>query len=191
MGGNKYGIAYTDGTEKITQLNRPVENKLLDQINDLTSMLYSQLGMTTEVFEGTADERVMLNYINRTIEPFAATIAEELNRKYLTKTARTKHQQVTYFYDIFKFATLETIANNGSQMVSSEIVTRNEVRQKLGFKPVDDPAADQLINPNINPHGDASMEGEMAGDPMEAQGGEGYEDGSEPDLASMRVSEIP
>jgi hypothetical protein len=184
--GNRYGIAYTDGTEKVTQLNRSVENKLLDQIDGLTSMLYSQLGMTKEVFDGTADERVMLNYINRTIEPFAATIAEELNRKFLTKTARTQHQQVTYFYDIFKFATLETIANNGSQMVSSEIVTRNEVRQKLGFKPVDDPAADQLINPNINPHGDASM----PMDQSEAQG-VNAESGGGPTLADMKVSEIP
>lgn len=184
--GNRYGIAYTDGTEKVTQLNRSVENKLLDQIDGLTSMLYSQLGMTKEVFDGTADERVMLNYINRTIEPFAATIAEELNRKFLTKTARTQHQQVTYFYDIFKFATLETIANNGSQMVTSEIVTRNEVRQKLGFKPVDDPAADQLINPNINPHGDASgAEGSS-----DMQGG-AVEGGGEPTLADMKVSEIP
>lgn len=182
---NKYGIAYTDGTEKVTQLNRSVENKLLDQINDLTSMLYSQLGMTKEVFDGTADEGTMRNYINRTIEPYAATISEELNRKFLTKTARTQGQKVTYFYDIFKFATLESIATNGSQLVTSEVVTRNEVRGKLGFKPSDDPAADALSNPNINPHGDAPTQmapgdEQMAGD-----------DSGEPTLADMKVSEIP
>ena len=185
---NKYGVAYTDGTEKITQLNRSVENKLLDQINDLTSMLYSQLGMTKEVFDGNADESVMRNYINRTLEPYAAAISEELNRKFLTKTARTQHQKVTYFYDIFKFATLESIATNGGQLVTTEVVTRNEVRAKLGFKPSDDPAANELRNPNINPLGDAPMQ-EMAGD----QNGmpEGYGDGGEPTLADMKVSEIP
>lgn len=182
--GNKYGIAYTDGTEKVTQLNRTLENKLIEHVEYLTSMLYSRLGMTREVFEGTADERTMLNYITRTIEPFAATIAEEMNRKFLTQTARTQGQKVMYFYDIFKFATLDSIANNGSQLITSEVVTRNEVRGKLGFPPSEDPAADQLMNPNINPH-----EGEM---PMEAPEGEpGGEESGEPSLADMKVSEIP
>ena len=182
--GNKYGIAYTDGTEKVTQLNRSLENKLTEHVEYLTSMLYSRLGMTREVFEGTADERTLLNYITRTIEPFAATIAEEMNRKFLTKTARTQGQKVMYFYDIFKFATLDSIANNGSQLITSEVVTRNEVRGKLGFPPSEDPAADQLMNPNINPH-----EGET---PMEAQeGGPGGEESGEPSLADMKVSEIP
>jgi len=184
---NRYGIAYTDGTEKITQLSRSVENKLLDQINDLTSMLYSQLGMTKEVFDGTADEGTMRNYINRTIEPYAATISEELNRKFLTKTARTQGQKITYFYDIFKFATLESIATNGSQLVTSEVVTRNEVRGKLGFKPSDDPNANALTNPNINPHGDAPMQ-EM---PVDQNGSPvAEENGGEPTLADMKVSEI-
>lgn len=183
--GNKYGIAYTDGTEKVTQLNRTVENKLMDQIEYLTSMLYSQLGMTKEVFEGTADERTMLNYINRTVEPIAAAITEEFNRKFLTKTARTQGQRVMYFYDIFKFATLESIAQNGSQLITTEVVTKNEVRQKLGFKPIDDPAADQLVNPNINPHGDASM-------PVEPGApGQGGEESGVPSLADTKVSEIP
>ena len=185
---NRYGIAYTDGTEKVTQLNRSVENKLLDQINDLTSMLYSQLGMTKEVFEGTADEATMRNYLNRTIEPYAAAMAEELNRKHLTKTARTKNQRIMYFYDLFKFATLESIATNGSQLVQTEVVTRNEVRGKLGFKPSDDPAANSLMNPNINPHGDApgqEMPVDENGQPMaDAESGE-------PTLAEMKVSDIP
>lgn len=177
---NRYGIAYTDGTEKVTQLNRSVENKLLDQVEYLTSMLYSQLGMTKEVFEGTADERTMLNYINRTVEPIVAAIADEFNRKFLTKTARTQRQRIVYFNDIFKLATLDSIAANGSQLVTSEVVTRNELRQKLGYKPVDDQAADQLMNPNINPHG--------SGDVSQ----EGYDDsGEEPALADMKVSEIP
>ena len=186
---NKYGIAYTDGTEKVTQLNRAVENKLMDQIEYLTSMLYSQLGMTKEVFEGTADERVMLNYINRTVEPIVAAIADEFNRKFLTKTARTQHQKVVYFNDIFKLATIDSIATNGSQLVTSEVITRNELRQKLGYKPVDDQAADQLINPNINPHGDAPMPGEGGAD-AGAQDGS-YENSGEPTLADIKVSEIP
>lgn len=149
--GNKYGIAYTDGTEKFTQLSRPVENKLMDQIEYLTSMLYSQLGMTKEVFEGTADERMMMNYTNRTVEPIVSAIAEEFNRKFLTKTARSQRQKVMYFNDIFKLATMESIASSGSQLVTTEVITRNELRQRMGYKPIDDQAADQLINPNINP----------------------------------------
>ena len=150
-GGNKYGIAYTDGTEKFTQLSRPVENKLMEQIEYLTSMLYSQLGMTKEVFEGTADERVMRNYINRTVEPIMSAITDEFNRKFLTKTARSQKQRIMYFSDIFKLATMEAIAESGSQLVTAEVITRNELRQKMGYKPIDDQAADQLINPNINP----------------------------------------
>lgn len=183
--GNKYGIAYTDGTEKVTQLNRSLENKLIEHAEFLTSMLYSRLGMTREVFEGTADERTMLNYITRTVEPFAATIAEEMNRKYLTKTARTKQQRVMYFYDVFKFATLESIAVNGSQLITTEVVTRNEVRGKLGFPPSEDPAADQLMNPNINPHEEGGMAPEEAPADMQSEGS------GEPSLADMKVSEIP
>lgn len=182
--GNKYGIAYTDGTEKVTQLNRSLENKLIDHVEYLTSMLYSRLGMTREVFEGTADERTQLNYITRTIEPFAATIAEEVNRKFLTKTARTKGQKVMYFYDIFKFATLDSIANNGSQLITAEVVTKNEVRGKLGFPPSDDPAADQLMNPNINPHGETVP-------PDAPIDQNGSENSGEPSLADTKVSDIP
>ena len=182
---NKYGIAYTDGTEKITQLNRSVENKLMDQIEYLTSMLYSQLGMTKEVFEGTADERTMLNYINRTVEPIVASIADEFNRKFLTKTARTQHQKVMYFNDVFKLATMDSIATNGSQLVTSEVITRNELRQKLGYKPVDDQAADQLINPNINPHEGAPVMG------TDAEVQEVYDGSGGPTLAETKVSDIP
>lgn len=148
---NKYGIAYASSTEKITQLNRPVENKLMDEIEYLTSMLYSQLGMTKEVFEGTANEAVMLNYFNRTIEPIVSAISDEFNRKFLTKTARSQKQRVMYFNSIFKLGTIATIANAGSQLVTSEIATRNEVRQLFGFKPAEEEIADQLTNPNINP----------------------------------------
>lgn len=154
---NKYGIAYTDGTEKITQLNRPVENNLHEQIESLTSMLYSQLGMPREVFEGTADERIMLNYFSRTIDPIVSAITEEFNRKFLSKTARTQHQKMLYFIDTFKLATLDSIAANGSTLAAAEIVTKNEVREKLGLKPVDDERADQLMNPNINPQDPSQM----------------------------------
>lgn len=150
---NKYGIAYASSTEKITQLNRTVENKLMEEVDYLTSMLYSQLGMTKEVFEGTADERVMLNYFNRTIEPIVSAIAAEFNRKFLTKTARSQKQRVMYFNSVFKLGTIDAIARAGSTLVSSEIATRNEVRQIFGFKPAEDEQADQLMNPNINPMG--------------------------------------
>lgn len=148
---NKYGIAYASSTEKITQLNRAVENKLMDEVEYLTSMLYSQLGMTKEVFDGTANEQVMLNYYNRTIEPIVSAISDEFNRKFLTKTARSQKQRVMYFNSLFKLGTLTTIASAGAQLVGSEINTRNEIRQLLGFKPAEDEFADQLMNPNINP----------------------------------------
>ena len=185
--GNKYGIAYTDGTEKITQLNRTVENKLMDQVEYFTSMLYSQLGMTKEVFEGTADERVMLNYITRTIEPIVSAWADEMNRKFLTKTARTQHQKVMYFNDIFKLATMNSIAESGSQLVTAEVITKNELRQKMGLPPIDDQAADQLMNPNINPHGDVPMQDQMGGEGAEYDN----QNGGGTSLADMKVSDIP
>ena len=189
---NKYGVAYLDGTEKITQLNRTVENKLMDQIEYLTSMLYSQLGMTKEVFEGTADERVMLNYISRTIEPIVSAIADEFNRKFLTKTARSQHQRVMYFNDIFRLATVDSLTANGSQLVMSEVITKNELRQRMGYKPVDDQNADQLMNPNINPRVDGGM---VPAGGEEAGLGEGTESQYEEDsggttLAEMKVSDI-
>lgn len=188
---NKYGIAYTDGTEKITQLNRTVENKLMDQIEYLTSTLYSQLGMTREVFEGTADERTMLNYIARTIEPIVSTTADEINRKFLTKTARSQHQKVMYFNDMFRLATMEAIATTGSTLVAAEIATKNEVRQKLGLRPIDDQAADQLMNPNINPKMDVPMDPSMAD--METNPGEVPAKPATPEgstVAEMKVTDI-
>ena len=189
---NKYGIAYTDGTEKITQLNRTVENKLMDQIEYLTSMLYSQLGMSREVFEGTADERAMLNYISRTIDPIVSAITDELNRKFLSKTARSQHQKMLYFIDTFKLATLDSITANGSALVSAEIATKNEVREKLGLRPVDDERADQLMNPNINPQGAVSPEAPAEEEPNDDWEAE-YEDsgyGNGTTVAEMKVSDL-
>lgn len=146
----KYGIAYTDGTEKITQLNRPVENNLMKQIEYLTSMLYSQLGITQSVLEGTADEKTMLNYYTRTIEPIVSAIADEMRRKFLTKTARTRGHTIYYFRDPFKLVPIDNIAEIADKFTRNEIMTSNEIRQKIGIKPSDDPKADQLINSNIS-----------------------------------------
>jgi len=162
---SKYGVAYTDATEKITQLNRPVENNLMSQIEYLTSMLYSQLGMTKEVFEGTADEATMLNYYSRTIEPIVSAIVDEFNRKFLTRTARSQNQKIVFFRDLFRLAPIESIVNLGSQFAMNEIMTPNEVRQLIGFKPALDPGADELRNRNIN----ASPGPDMAGMPAEEE----------------------
>lgn len=188
---NKYGIAYASSTEKITQLNRAVENKLIDEIEYLTSMLYSQLGMTREVFEGTADERVMLNYTHRTIEPIVSAISDEFNRKFLTKTARSQRQRVMYFSDLFKLGTIDVVANAGSQLVTSEILTRNEVRQLIGFKPAEEELADQLMNPNINPQTGEPVEGEMT--PEEAGMESEVPEGTDPNapVGELRVKDIP
>ena len=159
LASSKYGVAYTDATEKITQLNRPVENNLMAQIEYLTSMLYSQLGMTKEVFEGTANQEVMLNYFSRTIEPIASAIVDEFNRKFLTQKARTQNQKIVFFRDLFKLAPVESIVNLGSQFAMNEIMTPNEVRQLIGFKPATDPGADELRNRNINASPGPDMEG--------------------------------
>lgn len=147
---SKYGIAYTDGTEKITQLNRPLENNLMKQVEYLTSMLYGQLGITQGVMDGTADEKTMTNYYSRTIEPIAEAIALEMNRKFLTKTARSQKQQILYFRDPFKLVPVNEIAEIADKFTRNEILSSNEVRQVIGRKPSDDPKADQLINSNIN-----------------------------------------
>ena len=147
---SKYGIAYTDGTEKITQLNRPLENNLMKQVEYLTSMLYGQLGITQGVMDGTADEKTMTNYYSRTIEPIAESIALEMNRKFLTKTARSQKQQILYFRDPFKLVPVNEIAEIADKFTRNEILSSNEVRQVIGRKPSDDPKADQLINSNIN-----------------------------------------
>ena len=150
LAGSKYGIAYTDGTEHITQLNRPVENNLMAQIEYLTSMLYSQLGITQSVLDGTADEKTMLNYYDRAIEPIVAAIVDEMKRKFLTQTARTQMQSITYFRDPFRLVPVNDIAEIADKFTRNEIMTSNEIRQIVGMKPSDDPKADELRNSNIN-----------------------------------------
>ena len=150
LSGSKYGIAYTDGTERITQLNRPAENNLMTQIQYLTSMLYSQLGVTEEVFNGTADEATMLNYQNRTVVPILKAIASEFKRKFLTKTARTQGQSIAYFKDAFSLVPVNELANIADKFTRNEILSSNEVRAAIGYKPSKDPAADELRNKNLN-----------------------------------------
>lgn len=150
LSGSKYGIAYTDGTERITQLNRSVENNLLNQIEYLTKTLYSQLGFTEEVFNGTADEKTMLNYNNRTIEPIVSAIVDEIKRKWLTKTARSQGQSIMFFRDPFKLVPIDKIADIADKFTRNEILSANEMRGIVGFVPVDDPTADELRNANLN-----------------------------------------
>lgn len=154
-----YGIAYTDATEKITQLNRPAENNLMAQITYLTTLLYSQLGLTESVFNGTADEKEMLNYINRTVEPILSAIADEMKRKFLSKTARTQKQSIEYFIDPFKLVPVANLADIADKFTRNEILSSNEIRAIVGFKPADDPRADALVNKNMptdNPVGEQS-----------------------------------
>lgn len=157
LSGSKYGIAYTDGTEHITQLNRPLENNLMKQIEYLTNMLYSQLGLCQEILDGTADDRVMTNYYNRSVEPFAAAICDEMNRKFLSKTARSQRQTIQYFRDPFKLVGVSEIAEIADKFTRNEIMSGNEIRSVIGLKPVDDPRADELRNKNISsPAGEAA-----------------------------------
>lgn len=145
-----YGIAYIDGTEKVTQLNRPVENNLLKQVEYLTNMLYGQLGVTPSVLDGTADEKTMLNYNNRTIEPIVAAITDAMKRSFLSKTARTQGQTIMSFRNPFKLVPINDIAEIADKFTRNEILTSNEIRQIIGFKPSEDPKADKLLNSNIN-----------------------------------------
>jgi len=148
---SKYGIAYTDATEKITQLNRPLENNLLNQIEYLTNQLYSQLGITPEILNGTANEETMLNYFNRTVEPILTSIADEFKRKFLTKTARTQGQSILFIRNPFKLVPLSKIAEIVDKFTANEILTSNEIRGIIGYRPVENDRANQLINKNINP----------------------------------------
>lgn len=150
LANSKYGIAYADGTERITQLNRSVENNLMNQIEYLTSMLYSQLGITQSVLDGTADEKTMLNYHTRAIEPIISAIVDEMKRKFLTKTARSQYQSIAFFKDPFKLVPVNDLAEIADKMTRNEIMTSNEIRQVIGMKPSNDPKADQLVNSNIN-----------------------------------------
>lgn len=150
LAGSKYGIAYTDGTEHITQLNRSVENNLMKQVEYLTSMLYSQLGITQTILDGTADEKTMINYYTRTIEPIVSAIVDEMKRKFLTKTARSQRQSIEFFRDPFKLVPVNDIAEIADKFTRNEILTSNEIRQIVGMKPSNDPKADELINSNIS-----------------------------------------
>ena len=150
LANSKYGIAYTDGTERITQLNRSVDNNLMSQIEYLTSMLYSQLGITQSILDGTADEQTQLNYLTHTIEPIVSAIVDEMKRKFLTKTARSQGQTIAYFRDPFKLVPVNNIAEIADKFTRNEIMTSNEIRQKIGMKPAEDPKADQLVNSNIS-----------------------------------------
>ena len=150
LSGSKYGIAYTDGTEHITQLNRPAENNLLKQIEYLTSMLFSQLGITQSILDGTADEKTMTNYYSRTIEPIVSAIVDEMKRKFLTKTARSQKQSISFFRDPFKLVPVTEIASIADTFTRNEILSSNDIRQVIGRKPSKDPKADELRNKNLS-----------------------------------------
>ena len=160
LSGSKYGIAYTDGTERITQLNRPAENNLMKQVEYLTSMLYSQLGLTQTIMDGTADDKTMLNYYNRTIEPIISAIVDEIKRKFLTKTARSQKQTIMFFRDPFKLVPVNEMADIADKFTRNEIMSSNEIRQIVGMKPAKDPGADELRNKNINQSTDEVKEPE-------------------------------
>lgn len=150
LAGSKYGVAYTDGTEHVVQLNRPVDNNLMSQIEYLTSMLYSQLGMTQGVLDGTADEKTMQNYENRTVEPIVSAIVDEMKRKFLTENARSQGQSILFFRDPFRLMPVSSLAEIADKMTRNEIMTSNEMRQKVGMKPSKDPKADELRNSNLS-----------------------------------------
>lgn len=170
LSGSKYGIAYTDGTEHITQLNRSVNNNLMSQIEFLTSMLYSQLGITQSILDGTADEKTMLNYNNRTIEPIVSAIVDEMKRKFLTKTARSQLQSIAFFRDPFKLVPVNDIAEIADKFTRNEIMTSNEIRQVIGMKPSDDPRADELRNKNLSaPSGEDGQTEETSDDTEDAE----------------------
>lgn len=169
----KYGIAYVDATEKITQLNRPLENNLMKQIEYLTNMLYSQLGITQTILDGTADEQTLLNYHSRTIEPIASAIVDEMKRKFLTKTARTQKQTITFFRDPFKLVPVNNIADIADKFTRNEVLTSNEIRQIIGFKPSADPKADELRNSNLNHPDENGEQGQKQGQGLPEQSNQG------------------
>ena len=197
LAGSKYGIAYTDGTERITQLNRPIENNLMNQIEYLMNTLYSQLGITPEILNGTANEDVMLNYNTRTVEPILAAIVDEMKRKFLTKTARTQGHSIMFSNDPFKLVPISKVADIAEKFVGNEILSPNDVRSIVGFKPVQDAQADELRNRRLNPNSErvsypmAIPEGE--GDQYLDQNGSGYEqlvDGGQDSIADLPISAI-
>lgn len=187
LSGSKYGIAYTDGTERITQLNRPVENNLMSQIEYLTNMLYSQLGMTQDILNGTANEQTMLNYYSRTIEPIVSAIADEMKRKFLTKTARSQMQSIIYFRDPFKLVPVNSIAEIADKFTRNEILTSNEIRQIIGMKPHPDPKADQLINSNIAQPNNGRI---PTAEPVESTEEEATKTAESPNLFDIPIDEL-
>ena len=187
LSGSKYGIAYTDGTERITQLNRPVENNLMSQIEYLTNMLYSQLGMTQDILNGTANEQTMLNYYSRTIEPIISAIVDEMKRKFLTKTARSQMQSIIYFRDPFKLVPVNSIAEIADKFTRNEILTSNEIRQIIGMKPHPDPKADQLINSNIAQPNNGRI---SVAKPVESTEEEATKTKESPNLFDMSIDEL-
>jgi len=193
LAGSKYGIAYTDGTERITQLNRPIENNLMKQIEYLTNTLYGQLGITQSILDGTADEKTMLNYNNRTIKPIVAAIVDEMKRKFLTKTARSQRQSIMFFSNPFGLVPVNDLAEIADKMTRNEIMTSNEIRQIMGMKPSEDPKADQLVNSNISqPVEEMPMEEPYMEEPLpeEAPIEEEPPSLSGADLGNMTISEL-
>ena len=156
--GSRYGVAYIDGTEKVTQLNRSVENNILKQVEYLTNLLYSQLGLTQAIMDGTADENAMNNYFNRTVEPVISAVVDEFHRKFLTKTARTQGQAIMFFRDPFKLMSVTSIADTADKFTRNELLSSNEFRQIIGRKPSTDPKADMLLNKNIS-HAPEELDG--------------------------------
>lgn len=187
LAGTKYGIAYIDGTEKVTQLNRSLENNLMNQITFLTSMLYSQLGITEEILKGTADEQTMLNYHNNTVAPVVNVIVQAMRWKFLTKTARTRHHSIKYFRDPFKNTPVDKIAEMTDKFTRNEIASSNEMRSVIGWKPVDDPRADELRNKNLNAESGIQP---MYTDENNEEGGSGSNVLDNPDLGKMKLSEL-
>ena len=179
-----YGIAYVDGTEKIIQLNRPVENNLMKQVEYLRNELYSQIGITQEVLNGTADEQTMLNYNSRTIEPIVSAITDEMTRKFLTKTARSQSQTIMFFRDLLRLVPVNNIAEIADKLTRNEILTSNEIRGVIGFKPSDDPKADKLINSNLN-----QPDGEPTDQTIENEPGEPIPETSIGDMPISMLSE--
>jgi hypothetical protein len=195
LAGSKYGIAYTDGTERITQLNRPVENNLMSQIEYLMNTLYSQLGITPEILNGTADEKTMLNYNNRTIEPILAALVDEMKRKFLTKTARTQGHSIIFSSEPFKLVPINNIAEIADKFTRNEILSPNEIRSIIGFKPVADQQADELRNRNLNQNAEEVAPAPLATDEINQNGsqeaveGESSVDGQD-NIADMPMSEF-
>ena len=200
LAGSKYGIAYIDATEKVTQLNRSVENNLLNQITFLTNMLYSQLGITEEVLKGTANEQTMLNYYNNTVVPVVSAITQSMKWKFLTKTARTRHHSIKYFRDPFKNTPINNVAELADKFTRNEIASSNEMRSVIGWKPVDDPRADELRNKNLNAQDQQMPMYTEEGEPMDPnmipeeqlynENNEEGGNGVDPEVGKMKLSEL-